>query len=163
MGYVLGTAYFPPKTSGTFLTSHLLVDESIRYRSADAGIDSFQHLVSRLYDDSVIRGSSEWMDDHLLESLGMQILDGHDPFRCREGELKQFKKQAVASLWYSPNFLPNPGTSLHSNNDIVDQAVQSEHIKPVTILFLPVHQNTGQLYLMSCDHYLIFMPKTETP
>lgn len=163
MGYILGTAYFPPKTSGIFLTPHLLVDESLRYRSANAGIDSFHHLMINLYGDFVSEDSSTWMEDQLPETFGIQILDGNEPYRCREGELSKFKKQAVASLWYSPNFLPHADLNPHSNDDNVDQDQLSEHKTPVTILFLPVHQNSRHLHLMSCDNYLIFMPKTETP
>lgn len=163
MGYVLGTAYFPPKTVGIFLTPHLLVDESLRYRSAYAGNDSFHHLMINLYGDFVSEDSSTWMEDQLPESFGIQILDGNEPYRCSEGELSQFKKQAVASLWYSPNFLPNTDLNPHFNDDNVDQDQLSEDKTPVTILFLPVHQNSGQLFLKSCDNYLIFIPKAETP
>lgn len=162
MGYILGTAYFPPKTIGIFLTPHLLVDESLRYRSANAGIDSFHHLMTNLYGDFVPEDSFTWMEDQLLESFGIQILDGNDTSHCQEGKLNEFKKEAVASVWYSPNFLPNTDIYFHTNN-IDDQELHGEHNTPVTILFLPVHQNTEYLHLMSCDNYLIFMPKIETP
>ncbi len=163
LGYVLGTAYFPPKTTGTFLTSHLLIDETIRIRSADAGTESFNHLVQRLYMNVVISGSSTWFDDELLESLGLHIHTGHESYTCRDGELNRFKKNAVAGLWYSPGSTLISNSSQFSQNDRNQPVLSRGDVSPATVLFIPDLQNSGQIYAMMCENYLIFTPKPENP
>lgn len=158
IGYVLGTSYFPPRTIGISLSSHLLVDEAIRIKSANAGLASFAPLINRLYGDSEIIGSSEWMDVNLLESLGLQVHDSHDSVRCKDGDLYLYKKDAVASLWYTPKFAKNRGLYPQTNKIYNEPELQNEEFPPVTILFLPDHQKSGQISLILCENYLIFTP-----
>lgn len=155
-GYILGSAYLPFKSNGLLLTNHLSVTELNKFLRAEPHKKSFDTIVLRLYEGSKIGGYEDWFDKEIFESLGLSPVNAQLTIDCDDNQLRNYRKEAIASLWYYPQVFKQK-----TNSDQDDHLNNSELLltegAPLSIIFLKNNSNDNHVHIFKCSTHLIFM------
>lgn len=157
-GYILGSAFLPFKSSGILLTQHISPDEMNKFLRAKPHQDAFDDIINRFYEGTSISGYEEWFDQDLLESLGLDPVESDFIMECDNEKLIQYRKLAVASLWYYPQVFRRDDNINNIEHEASNKLELTED-SPLTIIFLKNKNDVDHIKTFRCNEYLIIKDK----